>query len=421
MPSLCRDCLAPLPDPAPKRCPGCNRARIVSHAELDSLSIAHIDCDAFYASVEKRDNPALSSKPLIIGGGTRGVVTTCCYIARISGVRSAMPMYKALQLCPDATVLPPRLSHYAEASRAIRALMLALTPAVQPLSLDEAFLDLTGTERLHGATPARTMARLARDIEAQVGVTASVGLSHNKFLAKIASDLDKPRGFSTIGKAETAEFLKGKPVALLWGVGEATRAALATAGIRTIDDLLRLDEADLFRRFGATGQRLRHLARGQDTRRVIADAPTKSISSERTFEVDLVDREVLKHHLWWMAEKVSDRAKAADLQGRTVTLKARRKDFSVLSRRITLHAPTQLADTLYRTVTDLLDALNERGPFRLIGIGLSDLSAATGQDPIGDLLDPRAATRAQTERATDAIRARFGPKAITKGRGFTPE
>ncbi len=253
-------------------------------------------------------------------------------------------------------------------------------------------------------------------------MTASVGLSHNKFLAKIASDLDKPRGFSTIGKAETAEFLKGKPVALLWGVGEATRAALATAGIRTIDDLLRLDEADLFRRFGATGQRLWHLARGQDTRRVIADAPTKSISSERTFEVDLVDRELLKHHLWWMAEKVSDRAKAADLQGRTVTLKARRKDFSVLSRRITLHAPTQLADTLYRTVTDLLDALNERGPFRLIGIGLSDLSAATGQDPIGDLLDPRAAaTRAQTERATDAIRARFGPKAITKGRGFTPE
>jgi DNA polymerase-4 len=421
MPSLCRDCLAPLPDPAPKRCISCNRTRILSHPELTSLSIAHIDCDAFYASVEKRDDPSLAAKPLIVGGGTRGVVTTCCYIARIFGVRSAMPMYKALALCPDAVVLPPRLPHYAEASRAIRSLMLELTPAVEPLSLDEAFLDLTGTDRLHGMTPAASMTRLAKRIEAEVGVTASVGLSHNKFLAKIASDLDKPRGFSVIGRAETAAFLIGKPVSMLWGVGEATRAALASAGIRKIDDILRLEESELIRRFGATGQRLWHLARGEDTRVITASSAMKSISNESTFENDITDRDTLKRHLWRMAEKVSDRAKALDLQGRTVTLKMRRKDFSILSRQSSLHAPTQLADTIFRTAEGLLGALNERGPFRLIGVGMADLSAADGVDPIGDLLDPSAQRRAQTERATDAIRAKFGPKAITKGRGFQPD
>ena len=418
MPSLCRDCLAPLPDPAPKRCISCNRTRILSHPELSNLAIAHIDCDAFYASVEKRDDPSLAAKPLIVGGGTRGVVTTCCYIARISGVRSAMPMYKALALCPDAVVLPPRISHYAEASRAIRSLMLELTPAVEPLSLDEAFLDLTGTERLHGRTPATSMARLAKRIETEIGVTASVGLSHNKFLAKIASDLDKPRGFSVIGRAETATFLQGKPVSLLWGVGEATRAALAAAGIRKIDDILRIEESDLIRRFGATGQRLWHLARGEDGRVITADSAMKSISNESTFETDIADRDALKRHLWRMAEKVSDRAKALDLQGRTVALKLRRKDFSALTRQSALHAPTQLADTLFRTAEGLLDALADRGPFRLIGIGLTDLSASNGIDPIGDLLDPSAAKRARTERATDAIRAKFGPHAITKGRSF---
>ena len=421
MPALCRDCLTPLPDPAPRRCPACNRTRILQHPELTALAIAHIDCDAFYASVEKRDNPALAAKPLIVGGGTRGVVTTCCYIARISGVRSAMPMYKALQLCPDATVVPPRISHYAEASRAIRALMLDLTPAVEPLSLDEAFLDLSGTERLHGTPPAVSMACLAKRIEQEVGVTASVGLSHNKFLAKIASDLDKPRGFSVIGRAETTAFLQGKPVSMLWGVGEATRAALASAGIRKIDDLLRLEEADLIRRFGATGQRLWHLARGEDARRISSSSAMKSISNESTFETDISDRDTLKRHLWRMAEKVSDRAKALDQQGRTVSLKLRRKDFSALSRQSALHAPTQLGDTLFRTAESLLDALSEPGPFRLIGIGLTDLSPAAGTDPLGDLLDPTAAKRARTERATDAIRARFGPKAITKGRGFQPD
>jgi len=188
------------------------------HPEVNALSIAHIDCDAFYASVEKRDDPSLANKALIIGGGRRGVVSTACYIARLSGVRSAMPMFKALKLCPDAVVLPPRMDKYAEVSREIRSMMLALTPQIEPLSLDEAFLDLTGTERLHGAIPAVQLERLVQRIARELGVTASVGLSDCKFLAKIASDLDKPSGFSIIGRTEALDFLESKPVSMIWGV-----------------------------------------------------------------------------------------------------------------------------------------------------------------------------------------------------------
>ena len=264
MPALCRDCLTQFDTGT--RCPKCRSPRVLSHPELWDLSIAHMDCDAFYASVEKRDNPELRDKAVIVGGGTRGVVSTCCYLARIHGVRSAMPMFQALKLCPHATVVPPRMSVYVEVSRAIRALMEELTPAIEPLSLDEAFLDMSGTSRLHGAPPAVMLARLLQQIEAQIGVSGSIGLSHNKFLAKIASDLDKPRGFSVIGAAETAAFLAPKPVRIIWGVGTAAQASLETAGIRTIADLLRWDQADLIARFGAMGDRLWHLARGQDRR-----------------------------------------------------------------------------------------------------------------------------------------------------------
>jgi len=418
MPALCRDCLATFDD-TPARCPACGRPRMLAHPELFSLSIAHLDCDSFYASVEKRDHPELAGKPLIVGGGTRGVVTTCCYIARISGVRSAMPMFQALKLCPEATVLPPRIGHYAEVSRAIRAKMEALTPLVEPLSLDEAFLDLSGTERLHHAPPAVQMARLAREIEREIGVTASIGLSHNKFLAKIASDLDKPRGFSVIGRAETEEFLRDKPVSILWGVGEATRAALARAGLRRLADIRRSGAEAMRGRFGAAGARLHALACGEDSRRVTPDAPLKSVSNETTFDADLSDRATLESWLWAMCEKTADRMKARGLQGRTATLKLRRADFSALSRQVRLEEPSQLADTLFRATQALFVALPERGPFRLIGAGYSDLSAADGADPVGDLLDPQAGKRAGAERATDEIRARFGKDAIRKGRSFT--
>jgi DNA polymerase-4 len=416
MPALCRDCLTRFD--AGARCPACRSPRVLAHPELLDLTIAHLDCDAFYASVEKRDDPALRDRAVIVGGGHRGVVSTCCYIARIRGVRSAMPMFTALKLCPDAVVIKPRGDRYAEVSRAIRARMEALTPSVEPLSLDEAFLDLTGTERLHGAPPAVLLARLLREIEAEVGVTASVGLSHNKFLAKIASDLDKPRGFSVIGRGETAEFLRGKPVRMIWGVGAAMQAELEAAGISRIDDLLRWDRKDLCARFGGMGERLWHLARGQDDRRVSPHEPVKSISNETTFDADIADRERLEGYLWRLAEKVADRAKARDLAGRTVTLKLRRQDFSLLTRRQSLREATQMADGLWRAAQALLAQVAEPGPFRLIGIGLSDLVPAAAADRTGDLLDPGAAARAAAERAADRIRARFGPDAIVKGRSL---
>ena len=416
MPALCRDCLKEFEKG--RRCPACGSPRVVAHDELFTLSIAHMDCDAFYASVEKRDDPSLAGKPVIIGGARRGVVSTACYVARIRGVHSAMPMFQALKLCPDAVVIRPRMEAYVEASRAIRAMMEELTPAIEPLSLDEAFMDLSGTARLHGHPPAVMLARLIRRMRTELGLTGSIGLSHNKFLAKVASDLNKPHGFSVIGLAETDAFLRDKPVRMIWGVGAAAQASLERAGIRTFSDLLRWDRAALVARFGSMGDRLWHLARGQDSRRVSAHSPMKSISNETTFNEDTSDPDLLDGHLWRMAEKVSDRAKAKGLAGRVVTLKLKRADHSLLSRRVSLRDATQMADTLYRTARALFDQVPDQGPYRLLGCGLSDLIAAEGADLSGDLLDSGAARRGQAERATDKIRARFGADAILKGRAL---
>ncbi len=416
MASLCRDCLAEIPQS--RRCPACGSPRVLSHPELTDLTIAHMDCDAFYASVEKRDDPSLAGKPVIIGGGRRGVVSTACYVARIRGVRSAMPMFQALKLCPEAVIIKPRMDAYVEASRAIRVMMEELTPSIEPLSLDEAFLDMTGTARLHGAAPAVMLARLVRRMKDELGLTGSIGLSHNKFLAKVASDLDKPNGFSIIGKAETDDFLRDRPVKLIWGVGAVSQGALDKAGIRTFSDLLRWEKTDLIARFGGMGERLWHLARGQDRRRVSANDPVKSISKETTFNDDTSDPEILDGHLWRLSEQVADRAKAKDIAGRIVTLKLKRSDFKTLTRRVSLHDPTQLADRIYRHSRALFDQLDDPGPYRLIGCGISDLSTSEGADLAGDLLDPNAAQRSKAEKATDAIRSRFGSKAIVKGRAL---
>lgn len=377
-----------------------------------------MDCDAFYATVEKRDNPDLRDRPVIVGGGHRGVVSTCCYLARIKGVRSAMPMFQALKLCPEAVVVKPRMSHYVAVSRQIRTLMEALTPQIEPLSLDEAFLDLNGTARLHHAPPVLLLARLLKQMEEEIGVTGSVGLSHNKFLAKIASDLDKPRGFSVIGQADTADFLKGKPVRMIWGVGAAMQVTLDRAGIRTFDDLLRWDRKALDHKFGSMGGRLWHLARGEDNRRVNPHERMKSISAETTFFEDTADRDLLDGHIWRLAERVSDRAKAKELAGRTVTLKLRRHDFTLLTRSHKLRDATQLADRLYRAAAELMAGVSEPGPFRLIGVGLSEIVPATAADLTDDLLDPASARRTGAERATDTIRRRFGKDAIIKGRAL---
>ena len=377
-----------------------------------------MDCDAFYASVEKRDHPDLADKPVIIGGGRRGVVSTACYVARIRGVRSAMPMFQALKLCPDAVIIKPRMAVYAEVSRAIRQMMEDLTPAIEPLSLDEAFLDLRGTEKLHGAPPAVMLARLVYRMRQELGLTGSIGLSHNKFLAKVASDLNKPRGFSVIGKEDTAAFLQDKPVRMIWGVGSATQAALAQAGIRSFTDLLRWQRVDLTQKFGSMGERLWHLARGQDHRRISRNTPVKSISNETTFFEDTADPDLLDGHLWRMCEKVSDRAKAKELAGRVVTLKLKTADHKIITKRQTLEDATQLADRVYRVARALLSQIPAGQAYRLIGAGLSDLCAASQAERSGDLLDPQAHQRGAAERATDKKHKKFGEDAILKGRAL---
>lgn len=417
MSALCRDCAIKLEEPLAERCPACRSHRLLAHPELHALCIAHIDCDAFYASVEKRDNPELTDRPVIIGGGHRGVVAAACYVSRLYGVRSAMPMFKALKLCPDAVVIRPNMAKYQSVGRAIRSLMLSITPLVEPLSIDEAFLDLSGTERLHDGWPAQTLARLAKRIEEEHGVTASIGLSYNKFLAKIASDLDKPRGFAVIGRAEAKDFLGDKPVGLIWGVGKALGARLERQGITRIRHLRAYEEADLVRRFGTIGKRLHRFARGEDERPVDPNAPTKSISAETTFDRDIASAEGLLAELWPLCEKVARRCKRSELGGHTVTLKLKTADFRTLTRSRRLADATLLADMLYEAARPLVAEAADGRPFRLIGIGLSDLVSAELADP-PNLFDAAHARRARIEQAVDSVRARLGEDAIRRGRGL---
>ena len=416
---FCRDCCARLSPDAPiaARCANCRSPRLIRHSELFDLAIGHIDCDAFYAAIEKRDNPALRDKPLIIGGATRGVVSTACYIARISGVRSAMPMFKARKLCPEAVVLPPNMAKYQKAGKEVRALMLELTPLVEPLSIDEAFLDLSGTEKLHKRSAAESLARLALKIEREIGITVSIGLSHNKFLAKIASDLNKPRGFSVIGRAETLSFLADKPVRFVWGIGQKTSDSLAKDGLTTLGQIQAMPERDLVARYGKLGAHLWHLARGHDERMVDPEGEAKSVSAETTFDVDIAELDALLRELWPLCEKVSDRLKRAQLAGGNVHLKLKTASFRIISRQMALGAPTQLAETLFRCGRTLLEREATGLRYRLIGIGVGDIRDATEADPT-DLADPDAQQRRKVEAAIDAVRAKLGKGSIGKGRGL---
>jgi len=414
--SFCRDCFTESHGTA-RRCRACGSPRILRHAELRSLSIAHIDCDAFYASIEKRDRPELADRPLIIGGGRRGVVSTACYIARIRGVRSAMPMFKALQLCPDATVLRPDMAKYATVGRSVRALMNEITPLVEPLSIDEAFLDLSGTETLHRAPSALTLARLAQRIETELGITVSIGLSHNKFLAKIASDLEKPRGFSVIGREETVRFLSDKPIGLIWGVGQAMDRKLERDGLRVIGQLQTMDETDLMKRYGDIGRRLWRLSRGIDERSVNPRGGAKSISTETTFSTDKSTREELLPILRDLSETVAARLKATDLAASGIVLKLKTADFKLRTRNRRLSDPTRLADRIFATGRALLERELDGTRFRLIGIGCADFSPATRADPV-DLVDRDAEKRAKAEAALDDLRSKFGKTAIETGLTF---
>ncbi|MEE8334185.1 MAG: DNA polymerase IV [Alphaproteobacteria bacterium] len=413
---LCRDCLTP--EPGTSACQACGSTRVISHDELHKLAIGHIDCDAFYATVEKRDDPALRDRPVLVGGGGgRGVVMAACYVARRFGCHSAMPMFKARELCPDAVVIRPDMEKYQRVGREVRVLMSQATPLVEPLSVDEAFLDLSGTEKLHGGSPARTLARLVGRIEDEIGITATIGLSHNKFLAKIASDLDKPRGFAVIGRAETLDFLDRQPVDTIWGVGAVLRRKLRADGFREIGALRARSEAELTRRYGAIGQRLYHFSRGEDDRKVDPSSAPKSMSAETTFAHDLVRRADLETRLWPLCEKVAARVKAADLAGNVITLKLKTGDFRIRTRSRTLPHPTQLAEIIWRNAADLLAREATGTAFRLIGVGLSNFTSAVEADP-PDLADPDGARTKAVEHAIDHLRARFGDGAIARGRGF---
>jgi DNA polymerase-4 len=370
---LCRECDSSLrqsPDAAPStRCPACRSPRLIFHSELETLSVAHLDCDAFYASVEKRDDPSLANRPVIVGGGHRGVVSAACYVARTFGVRSAMPMYKALELCPHAAVVRPNMEKYSRVGRQIREMMQAATPLVEPLSIDEAFLDLTGLEAVHGAPAAVTLVRLVRRIEREAGVTVSVGLSYNKFLAKFASELDKPRGFACVGAAEAVSLLAPRSVGAIWGVGPAMLKRLTADGLARIGDLQQLDRFTLARRYGGMGDRLYHFARGIDDRRVTPYRPAKSVSAETTFDHDVADLDEIERRLRPLADKVASRLVRARVAAGTVTLKLKTADFRTITRQRQLERPTQDGEQLWRTSALLLQEEGEGARYRLIGVG----------------------------------------------------
>jgi DNA polymerase-4 len=418
LPVLCRDCdWHAAEDTGAAACPRCGEARLVRHAELFSLAIAHLDADAFYASVEKRDRPELAARPVIVGGGRRGVVTAACYVARRYGVRSAMPMFKALALCRDAVVIRPDMAKYAAVGRELRALMQDLTPLVEPLSIDEAVLDLSGTEALHGAAPAVVLARLAREVEARLRVTVSIGLAPNRMLAKMAAERGKPRGYAVIGGAEAEAVLAPMPVGALPGIGRKAAARLAAQGFATLGALAALGPEEAVARLGAEGAHLACLARGEDHRPVVPDRAARSISAETTFEHDLAGIAALERVLWPLAEKLSARLKARGLAAGGVVLKLKTAGFVLRTRHARLPVPTQLADLLFAAARALLAKEATGARFRLIGIGADPLAPGEAADR-GDLADPDAARRVAMDRAMDALRAKFGAGAVRRGRGL---
>jgi DNA polymerase-4 len=390
---------------------------VLRHDELAGLAIAHIDCDAFYATIEKRDDPSLAAEPVIVGGGRRGVVAAACYVARTYGVKSAMPMFEALDLCPHARVVRPNIEKYSRVGREVRRMMLALTPLVEPLSIDEAFVDLSGTARLHGLAPAKVLARFALDVEKSLAITVSIGLSCNKFLAKVASDLDKPRGFAVLGSTEAQNFLAPKPVSFIFGVGKVSAQRLARDGFRQIADLQKTSEIELARRYGEEGRRLARLARAVDPRKVDPERETKSVSSETTFDEDISEFPSLERILWAETETVSARLKQKALAGATVTLKLKTADFKIRTRALSFDAPTQLALKIFAAARELLLRETDGTKFRLLGVGVTALADADQADP-ADFVDRRAA---EAEHAVDRVRARFGDDAVRRGLAFEEE
>jgi len=414
--TFCRDCFAWDTKNANSSCNFCGSPKVVNHKEILKLAIAHIDCDAFYASIEKRDDKSLIGQPVIIGGGSRGVVATACYIARIYGIHSAMPMFKALRLCPTATVIRPNMNKYIKISKEIRKLMLETTPMVEPISIDEAFLDLSGTERLHRSTPTETLARLASKIYDELGITVSIGLSYNKFLAKVASDLNKPKGFSLIGEKEARQFLSERPIGIIMGVGKRLQAKLKKDGIVKIKDLQKKDASVLVDKYGKIGQQLATFSQGIDLRKVNPVSSVKSISTETTFGTDVTGLDNLRPIFWNLCEALSKRIKQQCKSGKVVTVKFKTFDFQTFTRRRTLKNPTQLAEVLYQATREIL-ARESGKSYRLLGIGVSDLYEADYADR-SDLLDLNLSKSQSIEKTIDSIREKLGDDSIKKGRSL---
>ena len=413
---LCRDCFSWGAANKKNTCYFCGSPKLINHNEINQLGIAHIDCDAFYASVEKRDNKSLVDKPLIIGGSSRGVVATACYIARIYGVHSAMPMFKALKACPNAVVIKPDMSKYSDVSKQVRKLMLEVTPLVEPVSIDEAFLDLSGTERLHQASPAETLVRLASKIHNEIGITVSIGLSYNKFLAKVASDINKPKGFSMIGKIEAKDFLSERSISDIKGVGKQLQRRLICDGISKIKHLQSRDTSELIRKYGKIGITLSRFSNGIDNRPVNPRIIAKSISTETTFDIDVTGLNDLKPIFWKLCEELSKRMKSKSKSGRVITLKFKTSDFKTFTRRKTLNAPTQLAEMLYQTTSDILRQ-EAKKQFRLLGISASDLYESQDADN-DDFLDLKFNKAKSLEKTIDNIRKKLGSDIIKKGRAL---
>ena len=389
----------------------------MSDATHKARAILHVDMDAFYASVEVMDDPSLAGKPVIVGGTpeTRGVVAAASYEARKFGVHSAMSSYRAHRLCPHGVFILPRMSRYVAVSRDIHTILESLTPLVEPISIDEAFLDVTGSRALFG-TAVDIGRALKHRIRKEVGLVASVGVAPNKFLAKLASDLEKPDGFVVITQEDAAARLAPLPVSRLWGVGKKTEAVLVAAGIHTIGDLARSSHATLERLVGSYAAHMRELARGLDDRDVIPDAEAKSIGAENTFARDLAGAAELRAELVLLSERVATRARDEGMVGHTVNLKARYADFTTVTRALTLPEPTCESVVIRDTARELLETRLDRNgrALRLLGVSLSNLSH--GEELTRDLFDTPHSTRNRTlDGVMDGLRTRFGTGAVRRG------
>lgn len=380
-------------------------------------SIIHVDMDAFYAAVEQRDQPAYRGRPVIVGadpkqGKGRGVVAACSYEARAFGVRSAMPISSAYRLCPHATYLPVRMNRYAEVSARIFGILRRYTDLVEPLSIDEAFLDVTASTGLFGE-PASMGRRIKTEISREERLTASVGVAPNKFVAKIASDLEKPDGFVVVRSHEVVAFLENLSVTYLWGVGKRTATTLQGLGITTIGELARWPEDALARRLGAVGTHLYHLSRGIDDRPVIPEGMAKSMGAETTFSVDTAEPRQIRQTLLKLSERVSARLRRERTAGVTITLKLRFADFTTLTRSVTVPEPITLTDEIYSGALSLLEKIPLRGRLvRLLGIAVSKLTSTPRQCQMS--LFPSDLRKEKAAGAVDEIRRRFGETGIIR-------